>query len=141
MWTVDKYIPDGYVVGGGGGGDTTPPTITIVSPTPGVLPGAPGGFPADFGTATNTPIVFTVTDAAPGLAFLQVFFLIGGRKNLMYYRGAFEPGFAVFSRADVITNGFQFTVRADNGWPPGDGSTTTFQIIVDALDGAGNIAP
>lgn len=123
-------------MGGSGSGDTTPPVVTIISPTPGVNPGDPGGFPADWLTARNTPIVLQVTDLAPGLEYVAVIATLpGGVEEVVYRRGAFRGRYVALSSVAAITNGFQFSVRPADGWPPGN-----ITFAVDPLDAAGNLA-
>lgn len=117
------------------GSDVTPPTITVVSPTPGVEPGQPGGFPADYDTAKDTPIVLEVTDLAPGVAYVALLALTGGSEEVVYRRDAFRGLYATGSSLEVIAGGFRFTVRRVGGWPPGE-----ITWDVDAIDGAGNLA-
>ena len=116
--------------GGGGSGDTTPPTITLMSPS------APGGFPADFSAARDTPIVLRVTDAVPGIEYLSIVATFpGGTEMVVYRRGVFRGKFAGLSTSAVITNGIELSIRYADGWPPG---SITFEA--DAIDGDGNLA-
>lgn len=122
--------------GGGTGGDTTPPTITVISPTPGVAPGDPGGFAADWLAARNTPIVLQITDASPGLAYVAVIATLpGGVEEVVYRRGTFRGNYAGLSSQLAIANGIQLSVRHADGWPPGSVS-----FSIDPIDGAGNVA-
>jgi hypothetical protein len=133
----DEYIEDNLVTGSSAPPDTTAPVITIVSPTPGANPGDPGGFPADWLSARNTPIVLQITDLAPGLQYVAlVATLPGGVEEVVYRRGAFRGHYLAFSTVTSIANGLQFSVRHDQGWPPG---SVTF--AVDSLDAAGNLSP
>lgn len=127
------------------GGDVDPPTIAIVSPTPGVAPGDPGGFPADFATARETEIVVEITDAAP-LAYACVVATFaagstGAYEVVVYRRGAFRSGFAARSWEEAIAGGVRLHCLPDGSWPVGSAAEladVTFEI--DALDSAGNLA-
>jgi hypothetical protein len=117
--------------------DLAPPVITILSPTPGVAPGAPGGFPVDWVTARNTPIVLQVIDATPGgLAYLAIVarFGSGAQEQTVYRRGAFRGDYAALSIATSLPSGVLLQVRNINGWPPGG---VTFAI--DPVDKVGNL--
>jgi hypothetical protein len=127
--------------GGGGGGDTTPPTIAIVSPTPGVAPGAPGGFPADLATARDTPIVLDVTDVTPGNRYICVVARFRGAvgEEVVYRRGSFRGLYAGYSSSTAISNGTRLSVRRQGGWP-GSNSLDDVTFEIDAVDAAGNLA-
>lgn len=121
---------------GGAFSDASPPTITIISPTPGVAPGDPGGFPADLNAARHTPIVLTITDLSPGLGYICVIATLpGGVEEVVYRRDAFRGRYAGLSSVIAIANGLQFSVRHAEGWPPGN---VTF--AVDPSDLAGNLS-
>lgn len=120
--------------------DPNPPVITIVSPTPGVAPGAVGGFPLDWQSARMTPIVFTVTDLTPGVRYICVVVRYNGSlvEETVYRRGQFRGNFAGTSAADPIANGLQFTVVPAGGWPSTD-ALNDVNFDVDAVDAAGNL--
>lgn len=127
----------------GGGGppkDTTPPTIAIISPTPGVAPGDPGGFSADWETARNTPIVIRVTDAAPGNLYQCIVLKYAGAQDetVVWRRGAFRGSFA--ARSLVVTSTpLELSVLPDNGWISSD-AINDITWDVDAIDADGNLA-
>ena len=129
---------DGVAAGGGGGGDVTPPTITIVSPTPGVDPGDPGGFPLSASAARATPIVLQVTDAGglATIAIAQVFrnaaAVIVGMATV-FWRGAFVAPYT--GTAEVITNGFELTVSYVGGWP----TASSIEFDIMPVDDGGNL--
>lgn len=114
---------------GGGAPDTTPPVVTVISPTPGLIPG-------NIRQAANTPLVIDVTDIAPGVAFLRVRirYALLGMQCTLHNGTTFELGYQQNSTKVVIPNGFRFTLLPDDGWLSG------FTLEVDAIDGAGNIA-
>lgn len=117
--------------GGGGSKDLVAPTVTLISPA------APGGFGADWITAKDTPIIYDVTDAVPGLGYVTITALLpGGAEQTVYRRGAFQGDYAGVSSTSVITNGLRFTIRNQHGWPPGG-----LTLNVDVVDGDGNLAP
>lgn len=126
----------------GGAGDATPPVITIVSPTPGVAPGAPGGFPADLESAKATPIVLQLTDAGAGLRYACIVarFHGSGTEEVVYRRGTFRGGYAVGSSSSAIAGGLQLSVKRLGGWP-GSSNLDDVSFEVDLLDAAGNLAP
>ena len=136
----DEFIEDNLPVGGGSG-DTTPPTITVVSPTPGVAPGSPGGFSADWATARLTPIVLQITDVAPGNQYQAIVCRYPGAVDelVVYRRGAFRGSFACTSSELAITNGKELHVLPVGGWPSSD-ALNDIVWDVDALDAAGNLA-
>ena len=127
------------VAAGSGGGDVTPPTVTIISPTPGVAPGEAGGFPLDPTAARATPIVLRVTDAVglAALAISQVYRDAAGDAASMavvYWRGAYvEPYYG-----DVVATGdtqLDLTVNHRAGWPMG--GALEFDIL--PVDKSGNV--
>lgn len=126
-----------------GGGDANAPTITIVSPTPGVPPGQPGGFPADWETARDTPIVVEIADAAPGLAYACVVARFPGAPHeiVVYRRGAFRAGFATRSWSESLGNTLRLHCLPDGWWPvAGPEELEDITFALDAIDGAGNLA-
>ena len=126
---------------GGAAKDTTAPTITIVSPTPGVAPGAPGGFSADWQTARMTPIVVDVTDVTPGIGYLCFVAKYPGwaEEINVYRRGAFRGSFLGLSNIAAIANGFRLTILPLTGWPSSD-ALNDITFDVDAIDADGNLA-
>lgn len=132
----------GNLLGNGGAADEVPPVLTVISPTPGVAAGAPGGFPADPTAAANTPIILRVTDVDPGNRYIVIIAtLANGHEEVVYRRGAFRGGY-VASIETAITYGVELTVSRAGGWPfnpsPSLGGTIVF--VLDALDQAGNLA-
>jgi len=122
--------------------DTTPPTITVVSPTPGVAPGSAGGFPADRAAAAATPIVVQITDTTPGNALVVVIatFLNPALVEAVYHRGAFLGPYAASSWQVSISNGIELHCVRTNGWPGGTATNGDIKFDVDAIDRAGNLA-
>ncbi len=116
--------------------DTTLPVITIVSPTPGVEPGQPGGFPVSFAAAAATQIVLQVTDATSGATPAA-----NGRITVeTVYRGNAFVGLYTASYQLAIANGVQLYVVRRGGWPGLAGAVSTMLFSVDAIDMAGNLA-
>lgn len=138
--SANSLATRGYYGGSGSGGDTTPPTVTVVSPTPGVAPGQPGGFPADRRSADLTPIVLLLSDASPGIEYICVVAEYPTGPEIIFRRGRFfEPYMAssyLATPPDVT-----MTVYRTGGWPrrsdPSLGSYIKFSV--DAIDGDGNI--
>lgn len=121
----------------GGGGAATAPTITIVSPTPDVVPGSPGGFPADWATARVTPIVIDID--GDELTFAEVVAHFPGDDGLLerslYRRGAFRDGFTVVSSSEQVTSTkLRLTVLPDAGWPS-FAALASLKFDVDAVAG------
>lgn len=114
--------------GGGGGGDVDPPTIAIVSPTPGVAPGAPGGFSANPVTARATPVVAVVSDAVH-VALVVVDMVASGVRSPVYRT---DVGFVLPFRgtATMLGADLTLTVTHGGGWPYGG-----FRLDVRASDG------
>ncbi len=127
------YVLDPQPVDPGGGGDTTKPVVTIISPAPGDELGP------------SVPIVFTVTDNS-GL-FRRILPAIrfegpgAGNTELVHDGDEFLGGYVLQSDRQPITQGFQYTVLRDGGWPisfiPRDVETI---LRVFAIDRAGNEA-
>jgi hypothetical protein len=138
----------GYFGGGGSGGGTDgiPPTVSVVSPTPGVAPGAPGGFPRTISAARNTPIILDVTDV-DGVDYFVVtakFYGLTAEESIteevVYRRGLFRGPYIKLSNANPIVNGTRLSVRRDGGWPAKlDGTIPHIQFFVDALDSGGSL--
>jgi len=130
-----------YSVGNGGTFD--PPVITVVSPTPGVAPGMPGGFPLDPVAAAATEIVLQVTDINPGLALVVVSasFLGNTIAETVYRRGAFRGVYAASSYALPIAAGLELHCRRTGGWPAGTSTIGDIEFDVDAIDLIGGLTP
>lgn len=134
----------GYLGGGGGSSDSDAPTITIVSPTPGVAPGQPGGFPRNRQEALVTPIVLRVSDAAPGIAYIEVAVRFygsqeeldadeNGVEETIYRRGNFR-GKHTSSSVEVDGTDLILTVFRAGGW-----TGRFIKFSVDSLDSDGNL--
>jgi hypothetical protein len=126
---------------GGGAVETTPPTITVVSPTPGVDPGAPGGFSSDWAIARLTPIIVRITDAGSGNRYQCLVCSYAGDaiERTVYRRGAFRGEYFGPSTETAIANGIELSIIPVGGWPSSDAiADITWEI--DALDQAGNLA-
>lgn len=118
--------------------DETPATITVISPTPDVVPGVPepGGFPEDPELAKHTTIVLEVVDEG-GLAYAGVFARFDGSltRTPIFRRGAFEAGYSVHSFVEVIdAETTRLHVRADAGW-----QSLRIAFDVDVVDSGGNV--
>lgn len=138
----------GYFGGyfGGGTADSTEPTVSIVSPTPGLEAGDPGGMPSNYAAAKTTPIVLEVTDADPGNRLIIVVFMqdAGGDldhpiEEVVYRGGYFRGGYlAAGSWQESITDGVRLHCLRAEGWPGSDAPSWRFEV--DAVDQAGNEA-
>lgn len=117
--------------------DANPPTIANMTPSPGVEPGAAGGFPADYASAKYTPIEFDLVDVDPGLATFIVWcqFPLEGDVLLVHDGVAFRGTFAARSTIEAIVDGWHLSVLPASGWPPGQIPDFT----VRAVDAAGNV--
>lgn len=136
----------GYVGGSGGAaGDTTAPEIEIVSPTPGVAPGEPGGFPRSRRQAIATPIVLRLRDATPGLEYIEIAVRFYGSQDeldadengieeTVYRRGNFRGKHVLGSTAVIDGDDLVLTVFRDGGW-----IGRFIKFAVDAIDGDGNL--
>lgn len=121
--------------------DTNPPVITVVSPTPGVDPGDPGGFSADWLVARLTPVVVRIVDSAPGNSYqcLVARYAGSGNEIVVYRRGQFRGEFAARSSSSVITNGIELSILPAGGWPSSD-EVVDMVLELDAIDLVGNIS-
>lgn len=100
-------------------GQPLAPTVAIVSPTPNVAPGEPGGFPVDEAAARTTPIVIEVF-APDGIQLAAI--VVRYRSELdaertVYRRGAFRRGFATGSfREQTGPTTWRFHCIPDGSW-------------------------
>jgi hypothetical protein len=114
------------------------PVITAISPTPGVAPGDPGGFPDGRRTAIDTPIVISITDADPGLGYVLVTLRTfqdndtNGHTELIVYRdGNFREPFLDSTQSGALT----LSIVRDDGW-----TGLFLEVSVYAVDTVGNTA-
>lgn len=126
--------------------DPSAPTLTIVSPTPGVDPGQPGGFPIDARLAAGTEIVLRLTDTTSGgtpagiaLATVRATFAALAEPEPVYDRGQFVGLYIKNSYQVAITNGVELHVRREDGWPASKGVLGDIQFDVNIVDKAGNL--
>lgn len=106
--------------------NAVPPVITMIT-TPGVLPGT-------LAQAKQAPIVFEVTDIDPGLLTVPIYIRFAGvaGESVLVRRGVFRAPFS--GSITAITDGFRFSVNPPSGGWPG-----TVTIILDPIDGDGNM--
>lgn len=129
--------------------NSVPPEVVVVSPTPGVAPGDPGGFPKNYDLAKNTPIVLEITDLFPGVQYLVViarFYMTSESPNpveeVVFRRGQFRGLYIKYSYLESIGDGVRLHTRRYGGWPTNsDGVMGHILFAVDALDASGNLAP
>lgn len=126
----------GYYGGGSGSSDLDPPVITVISPTPGVAPGQPGGFPRNRVLANRTPVELMITDAAPGIRYICVTVLVDDKEEVVYRRGSFRGAHVIGSSQRTSGSDLFLTVKRFGGWPSG----TALVFSLDALDQSGNLA-
>ncbi len=134
------YVSGASSGGGGGSGDTTPPTITIISPTPDVDPGDPGGFSDDWQTARFTPIVLEIKDVTPGNRYQCLVARYPGAEDeiVVYRRGAFRGSFYGLSTSSAVAHGIRLSILPINGWPSSD-ELADVVFDIDAIDQDGNL--
>lgn len=115
-----------------------PPTITVVSPTPGVAPGQPGGFQSTWVDASVTPVVVEIDGADLTLACLVVRYPIDDNdeiERVVYRRGELRRGFEAASSVEQVTaTKLRLTVLPNEGWPSRL-SVTDIEFDVDAVAG------
>jgi len=130
---------------------TDPPVVEIVSPSLGVPPGSPGGFPLNRHLAELTPIVLRIYDVSPGLQYTVVTVTIPekidgktyNKEEVVYrlsqFRGLHVDGSTqrTFTQTidEELVSVLELTVRRAGGWP----AVTQLKFSVDALDASGNL--
>jgi len=125
-----SHSAGGYKVPVSAGPDATAPTITNMTPAPGVFPGSRY-------TASRTPIEFDVEDPAPGIRLVLVTLKYARRnETLIVYDGSqfvypFDSGSSLVTS---IANGYHFKVLPRAGW-----ESDLDQLWVYALDSDGNM--
>lgn len=131
--------------------DNVPPMVVVISPTPGVPPGDPGGFPRSISEAKNTPIVLKVEDPMPGVRYIVIiarFYVdvedAAPTEEVVFRRGQFRGKYVKNSFWVPTIDGIQLSVRRTGGWPASVVGTATSKpyivFAVDALDADGNLA-
>lgn len=126
MLAAYETLPEGPAAGG----DTTPPTISNMTPTPGVFPGTRA-------QAKITPIEFDVTDIDPGLKIVVLTLKYAGTNSTLVVHNGTEflyPFDSSESARTVITDGFHFKVLPRKGW-----TANIDDLQVYALDSHGNL--
>lgn len=130
----------------GGGADIVAPTVAVVSPTPGVAPGAPGGFPLAFAVAKVTPIVLQFSDASGVAAAIVTAtyrdYPTRGHQvtEVVYNRGQFVSNYIALSSQLVSSGLTTLTCARDSGWPVGTGVAGDIVFGLEVVDTAGNVA-
>lgn len=111
--------------------DAAAPTVSAISPTPGTISG-------NRQTAKYTPITFTVSDINPGLRLVAIAIKYSNQQQtvLIYDGTSFLPPFNNSkTSATGDANSMVFELLPDGGW------ADTFNLIVFAIDQAGNLTP
>lgn len=123
-WGVQAWGADSESIDG--------PQITIVSPAPGLIPGT-------FAQASNTPLIFDVTDITPDLqiVLLWISFDAGANADMVHDDAGFFAKYASGSSRVAITNGYRYTIYRDGGWPA---ALTDLRLTVRPFDATGNYA-
>lgn len=122
-----------------GKSDSTAPVHTVVSPTPGLTPGLVGGFPADYASAKDTPIVIDIDDTSPGTGFGVVWReLPSGGREIIWIADTFIAPYTSSSQSAPATGKKRLTIRYNGGWPADIGHYG-IDIRSRAIDLAGNI--
>jgi hypothetical protein len=118
------------VVAGGGGG-AGPVSVDGFSPDPELEPGEPGAFSADWATAKQTPITFTVTN---GVFFFIFIRYVNDSKTYGVYNGAIfvSPFDSTSDIADGDPGETIFTIIPAGGWPA---SIECLNIVIVDEDG------
>ena len=128
-------------------GDTTPPSVSIVSPTPGVAIGEAGGFSKSYEVARATPIILEITDLSPGIRYLSVvarFYADAEDENpteeVVYRRSNFRGLYVRGSSKAIIDDGLRLSIRRLGGWPSNSaGNVGHIVFAIDAVDQNGNL--
>lgn len=125
-------------------GQPLPPSVTIVSPTPDVAPGEPGGFPLDEAAARTTPIVIQVF-APDGIQLAAI--VVRYRSELdaertVYRRGAWRRGFAVGSYVEQTDDStWRFHCIPDGSWREVGEDAMAFDVDVAGGDQTLSLSP
>lgn len=115
-----------------GGGS---PSVGVIGPAANTTPGALGAFPADYATASETPIVIDLLDDS-SLAYAVVFHVqVDQSRRVVYRKGNFEVGYKSYSTQETVSGHVRLHVRADAGWPP-----LAVELDGDLVDADGNIS-
>lgn len=122
-------------------GPPTPPAITVVSPVPGVAPGQPGGFAADWTVARLTPIVVDIDGDELAYACVVARYpaneVDDAIERVVYRRGVFRAEFASASNAEQVTpTKLRLSILPNEGWPSFE-SVAAIEFDVDAIAGGG----
>jgi hypothetical protein len=116
-------------------------TIAILSPSPDVDPGSPGGFSLDWATARMTPVVARITDPGPGNLYQCVVarWPLVVDEIVVFRRGAFRGQFASLSTRTVTGDHIDLSILPAGGWPS-SAAIVDLVLEIDAIDAAGNLA-
>lgn len=125
--------------------DVTPPSVAVLSPTPGVAPGSPGGFPAAFSAARVTPIVLRFSDAGGVVAAIVTAtyrdYPRRGQQitEVVYNRGSFVSNYIKLSSQTLVSGVVTLTCGRDDGWPVGTGMSGDIVFGLEVVDTSGNV--
>jgi len=129
---------DGYYGAGGGATDSDVPEIAAVSPTPGVAPGEPGGFPNVRRDAEVMPVELLVSDDDSGIAYVSITLRVYGddatygTEHVVYRDAEFKSPFRESSTSGTVQE-LAFEIVRTGGW-----AGRYLEFSVDAIDAAGN---
>lgn len=99
-------VVDGILYDLGAEGAGVSPTVTLVSPA---VYNAP---------AKTEPVVVDVTDPDSPFRRILITVVVNGEAFTAFDGNKWRDGWKAFSSISNITDGFRFSIRRDNGWPP-----------------------
>lgn len=107
--------------------DIDSPTITNITPNPGLIAGS-------YNQASNTPISFDITDASTFSSIIVMVKLTHLSYTLVVHDGTeFKDPFVVNSSRVAITDGFTYTLLPSGGW---QSDIESLQVV--GIDDSGN---
>lgn len=114
----------GFVFPGVDPPDYIAPVVSNVSPASGAE------------LSENDSISFDVTDNSGVLHAVSIYVRFPSTEiwEVVYYSGGFTPRYQKDSSRTAIANGYTFVISRWSGWPYAP------QIIIDPVDGSGNIS-
>ena len=119
--------------------DTGPPMIAIISPSTDTTPGAPGGFAADYPTASTTPIIVEITDDT-GIDVALITELGSPDEVVVFREANFRGRFVMGSTQIPIIGGSRLEMVEVEGWAAATDPTMkrTITLTFAVVDTVGN---
>lgn len=116
------WVANLQVGGGGGGGAVGELNVQVISPTPGVEAGDPGGFPKNSHAADNTPVIVQISGETSSLSRRSYLIVQvqGGWEAVYWGENFVEPyisGSTQRSFTDADLTILELSIRRDAGWP------------------------